>query len=236
MHARPADGPVWVERAAGPRRESPGGRPPLLVMLHGIGADEDDLFPLVGMLDPRFRVVSLRAPHDYVVGHAWFQIDFHRDGSLTPHVAQARATLADLVRWLEAAPGRHGADPGNLFLLGFSQGAMMSLGVLRTAPALLAGVVALSGHTPEGLFEPAASAEAMARVPLLVAHGTLDDVLAVDNGRRTRDLFAPLSADFTYREFPVGHGISDDEVAFVSAWLGARLDPPSTLRQAQGSE
>jgi phospholipase/carboxylesterase len=223
MRAREADAPVWVERVAGPRREG-ANRPPLLVMLHGIGADENDLFPLAHALDPRLRVVSLRAPHDYAVGRAWFRIDFHPDGSITPQVAEARAVLADLVRWLAAAPARHAADPRRLFLLGFSQGAMMALGVLRTAPALLAGVVALSGRTPEDLFEPAAAPEEVARVPLLVAHGTFDDLLAVENGRRVRDLFAPRSADFTYREFPVGHGISADEVAFVNAWLAARLD------------
>jgi len=220
-----AAAPAWIERSAAPRHAEAGRRPPLLVLLHGIGADENDLLPIADTLDPRFTVVSLRAPHDYAVGYAWFQLDFRRDGTVVPHVDEARATLADLVRWLEVAPERHGTDPSRSFLLGFSQGAMMSLGVLYRAPALLAGVVALSGRSPDNLFEAPAAPEAVARVPLLVAHGAHDDVLPIEHGRRARDAFASRARDFTYREFPIGHGISPDELALVGEWLTARLGP-----------
>jgi phospholipase/carboxylesterase len=214
----------WTHRLVPARRTVDGARPPLLVLLHGIGADEDDLLPLASALDPRFTVVSLRAPHGYHVGAAWFPIAFRPGGEVVPEVAVARATLADLVRWIEAAPERFGTDPSRTFLLGFSQGAMMSLGALEAAPERLAGVVALSGRASADLFPPSASPEATARVPLLVAHGTWDDVLPVANGRRVRDAFTGRSRDFTYREFPVGHGISDEELDVVAAWLGERLD------------
>jgi phospholipase/carboxylesterase len=224
---RPEPHGDWIERVVQQRRTEVGRRPPLLILLHGIGADENDLLPIAGELDPHLKVVSLRAPRRYHTGYAWFQIDFGPSGGLTPHVAEARETLADLVRWLESAPERHDTDPARTFVLGFSQGAMMALGVLRTAPELLAGVVALSGRSPEGLFEARASREAVARVPLLVAHGTRDDVLPIVEGRRTRDAFAPLSTDFTYREYPVGHGVGPAEVALVGQWLTARLDRQS---------
>ncbi len=210
---------TFVERV----RPAPGGRPPLLVLLHGIGADENDLFPLAAELDPRFTVVSLRAPRHYHGGWAWFDIEFAPGGRVVPDVAQARATLADLVAWLEAAPGRLGTDPANTFLFGFSQGAMMSLGVLRTVPERLAGVVALSGRYSADLFPPAAPDDAVGRVPLFVAHGTHDDVLPVEHGRSVRDAFQPLSRDFTYREYPIGHAIGGDELRLVAEWLAARL-------------
>lgn len=221
--------PDWVKRVVGPRRGEGKRRPPLLVMLHGIGADENDLLPLASMLDPRFKIVTLRAPRSYYVGYAWFPIDFHADGSLTPHVTEAQDTLADLIRWLRAAPGHLGTDPSQMFLLGFSQGAMMSLGVLRSAPEILAGLVALSGQSPDQLFEERAEKDAIARVPLLVAHGTMDEVLPVENGRRIQVAFATLSRDFTYREYPIGHGVGAEEIAFVNEWLGARL-----RREGQG--
>jgi phospholipase/carboxylesterase len=214
--------PTWVERIRSPARAGTG-RPPLLVLLHGIGADEDDLFPLAAEVDDRLLVVSLRAPHGYGPGWAWFRIDFHPGGRLVPDLPQARAALVHLTRWIEAVPSRLGSDPARTFLLGFSQGAMMSLGVLGAIPERLAGVVALSGRTPEDLFEPTAGREAMARVPLLVAHGIADDVLPETEGRRLRDGFASLSRDFTYREFDVGHGITGPEVRLVAAWLAARL-------------
>ncbi len=218
--------PPWVERVLESRRPPATGKPPLLVMLHGIGADENDLFPLAGEIDQRFKVVSLRAPYDYHTGHAWFRIDFGPGGVLKPDVAQARATLGDLVRWLAAAPDRLRVDPQRVYLLGFSQGAMMSIGVLRTAPERVAGVVALSGLGDESIFEVQAPRDAIARVPLLVAHGTMDDVLPIENGRRTRDLFQGLSRDFTYREFPIRHGIDHEELSVVEQWLSAHLDAP----------
>lgn len=214
--------PDLVERSLPPRQETP--RKPLLVLLHGIGADENDLLPLARYLDPRLHVVSLRAPRDYVVGYAWFPIEFRADGSVIPDVAGARDALARLTRWIEDAPERLGTDPARTILLGFSQGAMMSLGVLSTAPERLAGVVALSGRFAPALFPATAPDGAIARVPLLVAHGTLDDVLPIEHGRGVRDAFAARTADFTYREFPVGHGIDAREIELVAQWLTARLD------------
>ena len=218
--------PAWIARVAEARRTEPSRAPALLVLLHGIGADENDLFPLARHLDPRFTVVSLRAPHDYHGGYAWFPIDFRPDGSVIPDLAAARATVEDLVRWIAAAPAAHKTDPRRTFLLGFSQGAMMSLGALRAAPERLAGVVALSGRAVDGVSTPGPT-DATITVPVFVAHGTHDDVLPIAEGRRIRDTLGPRCADFTYREYPVGHGIADDELATVAAWLTTHLDAVS---------
>jgi phospholipase/carboxylesterase len=211
----------FVERSVPPRQAS--AAPPLLVLLHGIGADENDLLPLARFFDPRLHVVSLRAPRDYVVGYAWFPIEFRADGTVVPDVPAARAALADLTRWIAEAPERLGTDPARTFLLGFSQGAMMSLGALVTEPERLAGVIALSGRFSPTLFEAKARDEAIARVPLLVAHGTQDDVLPIEHGRGVRDAFAGRVSDLTYREFRVGHGIAPEEIELVAGWLAARL-------------
>jgi phospholipase/carboxylesterase len=213
----------YVEAVVPSRTAEPGRRPPLLVLLHGIGADEHDLLALAGAFDPRFTVVSLRAPQPWHGGWAWFRLDVEPGGRLVPDVAQAREALAGLVAWTADAPARHGTDPARTFVCGFSQGAMLALGLLGAVPDRLAGVVALSGRASAELLPPAAPREAIARVPLLVAHGVLDDVLPVANGRATRDAFSGLSTDFTYREFPVGHGIADDEVRLVADWLQSRL-------------
>ncbi len=217
---------TFFERVAPPRvappRVATGTPSPLLVLLHGIGADENDLLAIGPMLDPRLTVVSLRAPRPYDGGWSWFDVDFLPGGRVVPDVAQARAALRGLVAWLADAPARFGTDPARTFLLGFSQGAMMALGVLFTTPERLAGVVALSGRHAD-LFPAPASPDAIARVPVLVAHGLHDDVLPVAHGRATREALAPLVRDFTYREFPIAHGIDDDEIALVRDWLRARL-------------
>ena len=217
----PAKAPSFVERVASARQPPATGRPPLVVMLHGIGADEHDLFGLAPALDPRVTVVSLRAPRPYHTGYSWFDIDFRPGGKIVPNLEQARATLKDLIAWLENAPAQHDTDPRRTYLLGFSQGAMMSLGVLHTKPTLLAGVLALSGRFPGEAF--GTGTDGMRDIPVFVGHGTHDDVLAIENGRQVRDALTPQVRDLTYREYPIGHGISEAEVADVAAWLTAHL-------------
>ena len=217
--------PRLVESVVSARSPNPGALPPLLVLLHGLGSNERDLAGLGSQLDPRLTVVSVRAPRPYRSGFAWFGIDWRLDGSLVPKTTQARETLTDFVRWLGAAPARLGTDPRRTYLLGFSQGAMMSLGVLRTAPERVAGIVALSGKFDDDLFGAArASSDAMAGVALFVAHGTNDDLLPVSDGRAIRDIFEPLIRDFTYREYPIPHAIGPGEIGDVAAWLRERLD------------
>jgi len=221
------DPPPLVEQVVAARRPAGGAAPPLLVMLHGLGSNERDLVPLATQLDPRFTVVLVRGPRPYRSGFAWFRIDWRPDGSLVPDLAQARETLADLVRWLGAAPARLGADPTRVYLLGFSQGAMMSLGVLRTAPERVAGIVALSGTFGDDLFGSAkVPAAAIGRVALFVGHGTEDDLLPVADGRAIRDAFQPVVPDLTYREYPIPHAIGPAEIRDVAAWLTERLDRP----------
>jgi phospholipase/carboxylesterase len=215
--------PSLVERVVAARTVEAGRRPPLLVLLHGIGADENDLLALVSVFDPRFTVVSVRAPHPWYGGFAWFRIDLQPGGRMIPDRAQATQALADLIRWVETAPARHGTDPARTFLCGFSQGAMMTLGVLGATPERLAGVVALSGRAAADLFPTRAPRDAIAPVPLFVAHGTFDDVLPLANGRAVRAAFEGLSKDLTYREYPVAHGITDDEARAVAEWLRERL-------------
>jgi phospholipase/carboxylesterase len=196
----------------------------MLVMLHGIGSNENDLVRLAADLDPRLLVVSLRAPRPYHGGFAWFGLDFPTPGEVVPNVEQAHETVADLVRWLGAAPVRLGADPQQVYLLGFSQGAMMSLAVLQTAPERLAGVVALSGLFDGRLVTTPAASSAVAHVPVFVAHGLQDRVLPIADGRAIRDHFQPIVENLTYREYPIAHTIAADETRDIAEWLTARID------------
>ena len=196
----------------------------MLVLLHGIGSNENDLVSLAGELDPRLLVVSLRAPRPYQRGFAWFGLDFPGAGRIVPNVEQAHETIGDLVRWLAVAPARLGADPQQVYLLGFSQGAMMSLAVLRTAPEKLAGVLALSGLFDDRLVATPAADGAVAHVPVFVAHGVDDRVLPIADGRAIRDRFQPIVENFTYREYPTAHAIGPDERRDIAEWLTARID------------
>jgi phospholipase/carboxylesterase len=201
----------------------PSPRPPLLVLLHGIGADEHDLLPLAGAVAPRFVCASVRAPYEAEpMGHAWYAIDW-RTSPPTSDAAQAEESRAALAALLPDLSARHRTDPARTFLLGFSQGAAMALAVALTRPELVRGVVLHSGRVLPGLEARAAPPAALAGLEALILHGVDDDVLPVERGREIRDLLAPRLRDrLTYREHDAGHFVTQATLDDAAAWLAAR--------------
>jgi phospholipase/carboxylesterase len=156
------------------------------------------------------------------MGHAWYAIDW----STRPPVidaGQAEASRELLAAFLSETVDRHGADPGRVLLLGFSQGAIMALGVALARPDLVRGVVAHSGRLLPGFLSAAAPAAALAGLEVLLQHGEGDEVVPVERGREARELLAPLlGSRLGYREYRQGHSISPESLADAAAWLAAR--------------
>jgi phospholipase/carboxylesterase len=199
------------------------GAPPLLILLHGIGSNEEDLMGLEPYLDERFLIVSARAPHPYGWGgYAWFEIEWLPDGIAIDR-AQAEQSRDLIVRFIGEAVAAYSADPARVYLMGFSQGAMMSGWVALTRPELVAGAVLMSGRVPDEVRAQIADPEQLAGKPFLVVHGTMDQVLPIQNGRASRDLLQRLPIDLTYREYPMSHEVSAESLTDVVAWLSARL-------------
>src|ERR1700682_3646676 len=122
-----------VHNVREPKHES-SGLSPLLLLLHGIGSNEDDLFSLSPYLDERLLIVSARAP--IVMGpgsFGWFNIEFTARG-LVADVAQAEQSRLLLLRFLDEIVGTYPVDRDCIFLAGFSQGAMMSLSIALCSP------------------------------------------------------------------------------------------------------
>ena len=202
--------------------------PPLLLLLHGIGSNEEDLLGLAPYLDERFLVVSARAPValDYG-GYGWFQIDFTPRG-MVADVEQAKKSLAMLPGFVDGLVETYGADGGRVYLMGFSQGAMMSLALALTSPEKVAGVVAMSGRFPRQVLELEPDREALTGMPVFVTHGLYDPVLPIENGRAARDYLAGLPVELTYREYPMAHEVSMESLRDVAAWLTKLIDSNRT--------
>jgi phospholipase/carboxylesterase len=190
-----------------------------LVLLHGYGADEHDLLSIAHVLDPRLAAVSLQAPIQMMGSQrAWFELmEDERGIAFDPD--QARAGLDQAIASVEAIA----AESPRPFLLGFSQGAAMALGVLLRKPSLVAGVIALSGVTP--LLEPRdlATPEELRAKPVFVAHGTRDPLLPIELGRTLHDELVRLGLAVEWREFPMGHMVIPEELHEAQLWLKARL-------------
>jgi phospholipase/carboxylesterase len=117
----------------------------------------------------------------------------------------------------------YGADPDQVYTLGFSQGAIISLVTALSQPKRFAGVVALSGRIPQEAEQWLASPNETAGLHVFMAHGTHDMTIAIEQARAARDLLERQRVDLTYREYPIGHGVSPEVYADMSAWLEQRL-------------
>ena len=201
-----------------------GERPPLLILLHGVGSHEGSMAAIAPAMDPRFVVVSARSP--IVLGprsFAFFHVTFTAAGSVID-ADEAAAGWARVARFIDEAVAAYGADPARVYLAGFSQGAIMSLAALLTAPERIAGVAAMSGRLLPEVLPHAAPADALRDKPVLIVHGTADEKLGVHLARSARDTLGRFPLDLTYRELDMGHRVTEESLAVVSDWLTARLD------------
>ena len=206
-------------------REVAAAEPPLLLLLHGIGSHEHDLFSMAPLLDPRFFVVSARAPIEIMQGgYAWFNIEFTSEGLIVPDLDQAEASGLLLVRFIDELVEAYGVDRRCVYLMGFSQGAMMSLSIALTRPDKVAGVVAMSGRLPEQAISNAGPLEEIRKLEIFVSHGAYDDLLPIVNGRACRDQLEKLGVSLTYREYPMGHEVRGEALREIAAWLTSTLD------------
>jgi phospholipase/carboxylesterase len=201
--------------------------PPLLLLLHGVGSNEHDLFGLAPLLDPRFVVISLRAPNTLAPGsYAWFHVEFTPQGpAINPEEAERSRQM--LIETIGQAVAAFGADPQRVYLMGFSQGAIMSASVALTRPDLVAGAVLMSGRILPEIRTLLAPPEQLEGLPILVVHGTADTVLPIHNGRTSRDLLSTLPVKLTYKEYAMDHEVTPQSLADVQAWLKERLDEPT---------
>ena len=207
-------------------------RPPLLLLLHGLGSNEEDLFSLAPAVDERFLVVSARAPVAMSWGgFCWFNIEFGPAGIIAD-LEQARRSLGLLPPFIDEVVRTYSVDEKCVYLAGFSQGAMMSLALMLSRPEKIAGVVAMSGRLPEIAASVEVDREALAGMPVLLTHGIYDPVLPVQQGRAARQYLESLPVDLTYREYPMGHEVSMESLRDVCAWLTRSLD---AHRPGQGS-
>lgn len=219
-----------------PPRSSGSARPPLLLLLHGLGSHESDLMGLAPYLDGRFFIVSARAPFELGPGmYGWFQVMLDPVAPvINPDDAERSRTL--LLRFIGEVIDTYGVDPVRIYLMGFSQGAIMSLSLALTRPDRLAGVVAMSGRVLPEVLPKTAPPEALRGLPILIVHGADDPILPVHHGRASRDLLTPLPCVLTYREYAMGHQVTEESLAAVAAWLRARLDEPPRPRLSPAPE
>lgn len=200
------------------------GPAPMLVLLHGVGSNERSMARLAPAFDPRLLVISARSP--IVLGpesFAWFHVTFTDKGP-SIDADEAAAGWARVAQFVDEAVAQYGADAERVFVGGFSQGAIMSLAAMLTAPEKIAGAIAMSGRLLPEVLPHAASPERLRGKPVLIVHGTDDEKLGIHYARSARDRLSQFPIALDYHELPMAHAVTAESLAVVTAWISARLD------------
>jgi phospholipase/carboxylesterase len=193
---------------------------PTILALHGLGSNEQDLIGLAPHLPDGFLWISPRAP--LILGrnsYEWFRVKVIG----RPDPEQVASALETIDHFIDEILSAYPIDPNKLFLLGFSQGSLLSMCYTLEHPARIAGVVAQSGYIP-GHVNLEVNETKLRNKPFILTHGVQDTMIPVEWARTSRDQLQTLGVDLTYHEFQTGHNVSLNSLEVISTWLRKQLE------------
>jgi len=178
----------------------PAKNPPLLILLHGYGSNELDLFSFADELPETLVIVSLRAP--YEMGHggyAWYDINLDSKNNKFSDLNQARKSLQKITTTIDYIKTKHNTNPNNTFLLGFSQGAILSYALSFNFPNKIEHVIALSGYLNSELI-PKENTQKI-HTDYYISHGAVDQVIPVEWARKAGPFLDSKGLKNEYSEY-----------------------------------
>ncbi|MBP1124108.1 MULTISPECIES: alpha/beta hydrolase [Pseudomonas] len=209
----------YLEQTQGDARNQP-----LVIFLHGFGSDEEDLFGIKDALPSTWTYLSARAPTPVDPhGYRWFtKTTGERDyNGETADLQRSAALIEDFVR---KATVKYHTQSDRVFLVGFSQGAIMSYEVGLRKPELLRGIAALSGSVLPVLKAELKPDDALGRLAIFIGHGTLDQALPYASATRANEVLVRLGLKPQFHTYEgMNHTISEAEVQDLKAWLESNL-------------
>ena len=193
---------------------------PLLILLHGYGSNEEDLFSFAPELPDDSYVISVRAPYDLQpYGHAWYAIHFDADENKFSDNEQAKQSVELIASFIDEIVKQYTIDTENVTLIGFSQGAILSYATALTYPEKISKVVALSGYFNQEILPEIIDTKAISHLKFFVSHGSVDQVIPVDWARKAKPALENLGLEVEYQEYPIGHGVSPKNFYDFKNWL-----------------
>lgn len=181
---------------------------PLLILIHGYGSNEEDLFSFVPTLPEDWFIVSLRAPRNtQFTGYAWYDIDFVNEEKFI-NVEQAEESIALIQDTIENIRAKYQLE-GETHLCGFSQGGILSYALSLRNPQKFNKIACLSCYPEMKILKDIKKdKKAMEHLRFFVSHGTDDAVIPLEWGRRGAELLYDFSLYFSFREYMSGHGVN----------------------------
>ena len=197
---------------------------PLVIMLHGYGSDENDLYSFSSELDEKLFIVSVQAPYPmFPYGYAWYTIHFDAPQGKWTDTEEALRSRDAIAGFIDEVCEAYPVDPDNITLLGFSQGTILGIAVALTYPEKVRNIVALSGYVNKDLIPADMENYDYSELAFYCSHGSADQVIPVEWARQTPPFFDALKIDYSYSEFPVGHGVAPQNFYEFRTWLEKHL-------------
>ncbi len=193
--------------------------PPLLILLHGIGSNEQDLFSFANKLPGKYLVISAQGPYSLGGnGYAWYHADYSAHPAII-NKEEAEKTRALIITFIGQLKGKYKFDEAKVFLCGFSQGAIMSYSVGLTHPDKIRGIAVMSGRILDEVKPKVVAGKQLKQLNVFISHGSNDKVLEVKYARDANLYLAKLGVYATYKEYVDGHTINREMFGDLVDWL-----------------
>jgi phospholipase/carboxylesterase len=196
--------------------------PPVLFLLHGVGSNERDLFSFANQLPDKFLIISIRAPYPLGGdGYAWFEVDFST-GKPVYNKEHAEKSRLALLQFFKEIKKEHPYDDKQIYVCGFSQGAIMSYSLGLSHPDIIKGIAVMSGRILEETKLQIATKDQLKNLNVFISHGTNDQVLNIQYARDAVAYLRSIQINPNYKEYSEGHGINKEMLADLIQWLNAK--------------
>ncbi|GER59249.1 alpha/beta hydrolase [Patiriisocius marinus] len=193
---------------------------PAIILLHGYGSNEDDLFSFAPELPETHHIIALKAPLPLQpYGNAWYNIHFDANDGKFNDVPQAIASRDLIVGCIDEIIEKYQVDANNITLIGFSQGTILSFAIALSYPEKVKNLVGLSGYISEDMLKEGYQNNDFSKLNVYSSHGTVDQVIPVTWAQKTKPFLKNLGIECTYSEFPVGHGVAPQNFFEFKEWL-----------------
>ncbi|QIZ08756.1 esterase [Priestia megaterium] len=203
----------------GPAQIEPGKKYPALFLMHGIGSNEQNMLSLVNGLEDHFFIFSVRGHLSQPPGYAYFTIQ----GYGKPHREVFDEGISKLTSFIDYACSEYSIDESQIFLLGFSQGAILSMTLGLSLGNRIKGIIALSGYVPAFVKEEY-NIQPVEQLSLFISHGEMDQVLPFEWGLANNEYFRKLGAMVTFKTYKEGHSVSVENHKDFTQWLLEKVE------------
>ena len=181
---------------------------PILVLLHGYGSNEEDLFSFHPDLPEDWLIVSFQAPINTPYGgFCWYDIDFTNAEKFI-NIEQAEKSIHLILEEISLIRKQYKITNGKVHLCGFSQGGIISYALALRNPQFFNKITCLSSYPEQKILQNIADKKSLSHLRFFISHGTEDSVIPIDWGKKGYELLYDLNLYFSFREYHSGHGIS----------------------------